>query len=73
MSVTNAKFVLVDDDYYTQALDFIREHYSKHEPISKAMGLVWDQEQADFWLGALKDKLTPMLIDETSGEVMAIR
>lgn len=73
VTVKNAKTVLVTEEYYDKAIEFIREHYTKCEPISKALGLKWNEEQRKFWLGALKDELTPMFIDETTGDVMAIR
>ena len=73
VNVPNGKFVLVDEASYDKALTFIREHFMPHEPIGKGMGLQWNHEQEEFYLGVLKDKLTPMLIDETTGEVIAIR
>lgn len=69
----NVTVVLVTEEYYEMAIDFIREYYRKSEPVSKALGIGWDEEQRKVWLGILKDELSIMFIHATNGDVLAIR
>ncbi|XP_053381658.1 uncharacterized protein LOC128549178 [Mercenaria mercenaria] len=72
-SVPGAKLVLITEEYYDAALKFARENYLPHEPLNKAFGVPWSQEQEKFWLKMLKLNLSLMLINEESGEPMAFR
>ena len=72
-TVPGGELVLVTEKYYSQALRFLDEHYTEHEPINKAMGIHWNQEQEQFFLDNLKLNMSLMLLEPASGEVMAIR
>lgn len=66
------KLVLVTEEYYKKALDFIRTHFIVQEPVEKALGLSWNDEVEQFWMDIIRCNISLMLL-ANNGDIMAIR
>ncbi|XP_045201146.2 uncharacterized protein LOC123554850 [Mercenaria mercenaria] len=69
---TEGELVLVTEEYYPKALEFIRTNFIVQEPIEKALGLQWNDEVEEFWSTFFRWNISIMLLAE-NGDVMAIR
>lgn len=73
VNIPGIKLVLITEEYYRMALDFVRDNFVKEEPLNKSLGVIWTSEEERFWLSSFKFNHSLMFINEENGDPVAIR
>lgn len=65
--------VLIQEDNYDKALDFLHNSFLKTEPISQSVNIEWGQDIQDIFRKSFEQNMSFMLLNETNGDVMGAR
>ncbi|XP_060577433.1 uncharacterized protein LOC132734662 [Ruditapes philippinarum] len=67
------RLVRITEEYYEKAVNLCRDHFLPNEPLSKSVGLTWNEIIEAYWLEALQLNLSIMLVDESTDEAVGFR